>query len=98
MLEPLHYEARMGAIYNKGRIWKHRTMRTVLDPYSSEWGKTTYSDKLAILERVVAANESLEELVYDYKERYREQNRIDIANSVEDALVKLMQYKLTEKK
>lgn len=94
MLEPLHYEARMDAIFNKGRIWKHRTMRTVFDPYSSEWGKTTYGEKLVILERVVAAKESLEELIYDYKERYREQNRIDIANSVEEAFVKLMQYRL----
>ena len=90
------YEARLDKIFGKGSMWKHRTFRTILDPFSSEWNETDYNKKIEILERVVAAGEDLEILISDYKERYDEQNRKDISSSVESALTKLLQYRLTK--
>lgn len=96
MEEDNFYEARLDKIFGNGSIWKHRTFRTILDPFSSEWNGTNYDKKIEILEKVVAAGEDLEILISDYKERYDEQNRKDISSSVESALTKLLQYRLTK--
>jgi len=90
------YEARLDKIFGNGSMWKHRTFRTILDPFSSEWNGTDYNKKIEILEKVVAAGEDLEMLISEYKERYDEQNRKDISSSVESALTKLLQYRLTK--
>jgi hypothetical protein len=90
------YEARLDKIFGNGSLWKHRTFRTILDPFSSEWNGTDYDKKFEILQKVVAAGEDLEILISDYKERYDEQNRKDISSSVESALIKLLQYRLTK--
>ncbi|SDA97769.1 hypothetical protein SAMN03080617_04406 [Algoriphagus alkaliphilus] len=90
------YEARLDKIFGNGSMWKHRTFRTILDPFSSEWNGTDYDKKIEILEKVVAASEDLEMLISEYKERYDEQNRKDISSSVESALTKLLQYRLTK--
>lgn len=96
MEEDNFYEARLDKIFGNGSMWKHRTFRTILDPFSSEWNGTDYDKKIEILEKVVAAGEDLEILISDYKERYDEQNRKDISSSVESALTKLLQYRLTK--
>jgi hypothetical protein len=96
MKEDNYYEARLDKIFGNGSMWKHRTFRTILDPLSSEWNGTDYDKKIEILEKVVAAGEDLEVLISDYKERYDEQNRKDISSSVESALTKLLQYRLTK--
>jgi hypothetical protein len=88
------YERRMDIIFGKGSMWKHRTMRTVLHPASHEWTETTIEKKIEILRKVVENQENLQELIFDYKQRYKEQNRTDIANSVEDALLILLNYEL----
>jgi hypothetical protein len=90
------YEARLDKLFGKGSLWKHRTFRTVLDPYSSEWNGTDFEKKIEILEKVVASGEDLNVLIKDYKERYNEQNRKDISSSVESALIMLLKYKLTK--
>lgn len=90
------YEARLDKIFGNGSMWKHRTFRTILDPFSSEWNGTGYDKKIEILEKVIASGEDLEILISDYKERYDEQNRKDISSSVESALTKLLQYRLTK--
>ena len=94
MEEDNFYEARLDRIFGKGSMWKHRTLRTIFDPYSSEWSETNFEKKVEILEKAIAAGEDLEVLISDYKDRYLEQNRKDIANSVEDALIALLAYKL----
>jgi hypothetical protein len=88
------YESRLDKIFAKGALWKHRTFRTIFDPLSSEWRHTTIDQKIEILERVVNEGEDLKKLIKDYKNRYLEQNRRDIAVSVESALVILLEYKL----
>ncbi len=90
-----YYEARLDKIFGKGSIWTHRTFRTIFDPFSSEWNQTDFNKKIEILTKVVQAGEDLENLISDYKERYNEQNRKDIANCVEGALAQLLQFKLT---
>lgn len=95
--EDNYYEARMDKIFGKGSIWSHRTLRTIFDPFSSEWAKTNYERKIEILEILIASGESLELLVDEYKDRYKTQNRIDIASSVDEALAMLLTYKLTNR-
>lgn len=90
------YEARLDKVFGRGSMWKHRTFRTIFDPFSSEWNMTDYNKKIEILEKVIESGENLEDLISDYKERYDEQNRKDISLSVESALAKLLQYRLTK--
>ena len=90
------YEARIDKVFGRGSMWKHRTFRTIFDPFSSEWNMTDYNKKIEILEKVIESGENLEDLISDYKERYDEQNRKDISLSVESALAKLLQYRLTK--
>jgi len=91
------YEARLDKIFNNGALWKHRTFRTILDPFSSEWNQTDFDKKMEILEKVIASGEKLSVLIRDYKSRYDEQNRRDISINVENALIMLLQYRLTRK-
>ncbi len=90
---PNYYEARMDRIF-KVDPYEHRSLRTVFDRWSHEWNGTTYEQKLAILTRLLQAGERLEILIIEYKDRYLEQNRRDIANCVDESLAVLLQYKL----
>lgn len=89
-----NYEERLDKIFGKGTIWKHRTFRTVFDPYSSEWTKTSMQQKIDFLKNLKENNESLEQLLNDYEDRYLEQNRRDIAYSAKDALIKIVNFQL----
>jgi len=91
-----YYEARLDKIFAKGHLWQHRTFRTILDPFSSEWNETIFEKKIEILEKIVQSGENLKFLIHDYKKRYIEQNRRDIAVSVEDALISLLQFNLAK--
>jgi hypothetical protein len=86
------YEARMDMIFANGHLWKHRTLRTVFDPPSSEWGNTTMHQKAAILKKIVENGENLYSLIDDYKDRYLEQNRRDIANETGNALAHIIDH------
>ncbi len=88
------YEARLDKIFGNGSMWKHRSFRTILDPFSHEWSYTNYKEKIEILEKLVASGEPLLSLILAYKLRYYEQNRDDIATSVEFALIQILQYQL----
>lgn len=98
MVEDIHdyYEERLDKIFAHGRIWPHRTFRTILDPYSNEWEETSMDRKLEILERAVASGESLQMLVFNYKCRYIEKNRKDIAGCVDTALARILEHQLTK--
>jgi hypothetical protein len=92
MNELEYYEARMDMIFAKGNLWKHRTLRTVFDPPSSEWSYTTMHEKVAILKKIVENGENLYNLIDDYKDRYIEQNRRDIANETGNALAFIIEH------
>lgn len=90
----ISYEARMDKIFTNGALWQHRTLRTIFDPASTEFGDTDIDEKLKILEIIIDSGEDLRKLIKDYKNRYIEQNRKDIALEVEKALIILLQHKL----
>ena len=98
MTQSTDYEARMDKLFIQGRLWKHRTLRTVFDPGSSEWDSTTMKQKIEILKSVIESGEELDELIFDYKDRYREQNRQDIASRVQEAVILLLNFNLKEEK
>lgn len=96
MKEYINYETRLDRIFAKGYLWEHRTFRTILDPFSSEWNETTFDKKIEILEKVVQSGTNLKFIIEDYKRCYIEQNRRDIAVSIEDALIYLLQFNLAK--
>lgn len=98
MAKPIDYEARLDKIFSEGRLWKHRTMRTVFDPLSSEYSDTSLDQKIEILKKIVNNDFQLRRLISDYKERYIEQNRRDIASEVEKSLVVLLDHILKDEK
>lgn len=92
--EENYYERRLDKLFGKGTIWRHRTFRTVLDPYSTEWTLTSIEKKLNYLELLINSGEDLAQFINEYEIRYLEQNRSDIAGSVKDALIILFLNKL----
>ena len=56
-----------------GAYYKHRTLRTVFDPYSSEWNDTTVDEKINILKKILDSKKiTLNELISSYKIFYTE--------------------------
>lgn len=47
----MHYQQKIDKIFGKGSLWKHRTLRTLFDPNSSEYNQTTMEKKLEILQK-----------------------------------------------
>ena len=96
MAGKIDYESRMDKLFAHGNLWKHRTLRTVFDPSSSEYSETTIDQKYDILKKAVDNGEKLRVLIHDYKFRYLEQNRRDIAFEVENALIILLDYQFKQ--
>lgn len=71
----------------------YRTLRTCLDPSSSEWNETTMEKKLEILKKVAAINE-LQFIFLLYKKEYEEMNKPHVAKRLEDGLTELLKYAL----
>ena len=77
-----------------GPYYKHRTLRTVFDPYSSEWTETSIDEKVSILKKILGSKRiTLQELILSYKKFYKDSlaNKKHVANSVEDALTFLLE-------
>lgn len=73
-----------------GNNYKHRTLRTVFDPYSTEWSDTKIDEKIAILKKILDSKEmSLKELINSYKIYYTESlaNKQYVVDSIEDSLI-----------
>jgi len=73
---------------------KHRTLRTCLDPGSSEWSETTMPEKLEILKKVAVVKD-LSLIFMMYKMEYREMNKPHVADALEDGLTALLKYTLS---
>lgn len=82
----MHYQDKLDNIFAKGSLWKHRTLRTVFDPFSSEYDETTINEKLEILKKIKDNKIELSELIDDYKEFYSEENKPNVIKSVEYGL------------
>jgi len=77
-----------------GSYYKHRTLRTVFDPYSSEWNDTTIDEKIKILKTIIDSNKiSLSELINSYKWFYTESlsNKSHVIDALEDSLIIILQ-------
>lgn len=83
-----------------GVISKHRTLRTVFDPLSDEWTRTTMEKKLEILEKVLQTKKiTLPELLMQYRYYYEEElsNKAYVVDAIPDALELLLQHSLLNK-
>jgi hypothetical protein len=89
-----NYEKVLDEIFADGRLWKHRTFRTVLDPSSQEYSKTTIDEKIDLLKVLVDNGIGLDLIIDEYKVRYLEQNRRDIAVNTEFALIIILEHLL----
>lgn len=82
----MHYQQKIDKIFGKGSLWKHRTLRTLFDPNSSEYSQTTMDKKLEILQTIKNNNIDLTELLNDYKEFYTEENKIHVIDVADEGL------------
>lgn len=72
-------------------MYSHRTLRTCLDPGSSEWNDTDIETKITILKKVSDTND-LEMILLYYKAYYREMGKDHVADNVEGGLLALLLY------
>jgi DNA-binding transcriptional ArsR family regulator len=82
----VHYQEKIDKIFGKGSLWKHRTLRTLFDPNSSEYNQTTMDKKLEILNTIRENEIDLTELLNNYKEFYTEENKIHVVDVADEGL------------
>ena len=92
----MHYQQKLDEIFGKGSLWKHRTLRTLFDPLSSEYNQTTMEKKIAILRTIRENGINLTELLYDYKEFYTEENKIHVVDVADEGLEILLRNEKSE--
>ncbi|WP_194851160.1 hypothetical protein [Nonlabens antarcticus] len=75
-----------------GSNYKHRTLRTVFDPYSAEWKETTIDEKISILKKILYSKKiTLPDLILSYKTYYaNDLAKKHVAKAVEDGLTFLL--------
>jgi hypothetical protein len=87
-----HYQDIVDEIF--GSFYRHRTLRTLFDPDSSEWNDTTIEKKLKILKKILESKKiSLDKIILGYKRFYTKElaNKQYVINSLEAALAVLLQ-------
>lgn len=87
----MHYQERLDKIFSNGRLWKHRTLRTLFDPYSSEYQRTTMEKKVEILKTIMENNIDLNDLIGEYKEFYIEENKLHVVDVADSGLEILLE-------
>jgi hypothetical protein len=87
----MHYQEKLDKIFAKGSLWKHRTLRTLFDPFSSEYEKTNIDEKLEILRTIKVNNIDYSELIKNYKNFYEEENKSNVIKSLEVGLIILLE-------
>ena len=80
----MHYQQKLDKIFGKGSLWKHRTLRTLFDPNSSEYNQTSMDKKLEILNTIRENKIDLNELMDEYKEFYTEENKIHVVDIADE--------------
>jgi len=90
----VHYQQKIDKIFGKGSLWKHRTLRTLFDPFSSEYNQTTMDKKLEILKTIKDNGIDLTELLIDYKEFYTEENKIHVVDVADEGLERLLKEEM----
>lgn len=90
----MHYQQKIDKIFGKGSLWKHRTLRTLFDPNSSEYNQTTMDKKLEILKTIRQNGFDLIELLNDYKKFYTEENKIHVVVVADEGLEILLRNEI----
>ena len=93
----MHYQEKIDKIFGKGSLWKHRTLRTLFDPFSSEYEQTTMDRKVEILQTIIDNKISLTTLIQEYKDFYHEENKRNVVDAVEVGMTNLLAKILTTK-
>lgn len=82
-----HYQDIVDEVF--GSMYRHRTLRTLFDPNSSEWDETTIDKKLEVLKKLLDGNKiTLDEILNGYKHFYQHElaNKGHVINSLQDGL------------
>lgn len=97
-MELKNYQQYLDELFNGGRLWRHRTLRTVLDEYSTEWQATTVKQKIEILTSIYNEESdalnyfSLYNVIRDYRIFYLEEKKPHVADSILPTLNYLLQF------
>ena len=86
-----HYQEIVDEVF--GSMYKHRTLRTLFDPGSTEWDETTIEKKIEILKRLLETSGiSLEKILSGYKHFYLKElaNKGHVVNTLQDGLAILL--------
>ena len=90
-----HYQDIVDSVF--GSTYKHRTLRTLFDPGSSEWDETTIERKLQILKMLLDSDKiTLNEILRGYKHFYKNElkGKGHVIDSLEDGLALLLENSL----
>lgn len=82
-----------------GRNHRHRSLRTIFDPYSHEWSETTMDEKVKILQKIVDSERiSLSSLILDIKVYYTQElaNKSYAVDSVDYAFAEILEHVLAK--
>lgn len=82
-----------------GRNHQHRSLRTIFDPYSHEWGETNMDQKVRILQKIVDSGKiSLSSLLLQIKIYYTTElaNKRYAIDSIDEAFAEILEYMLSK--
>lgn len=80
----MHYQKKLDKIFSNGNLWKHKTLRTLFDPNSSEYNETSMEKKLEILQKIRDNKIDLNQLLDEYKEFYINENKAHVAEIADE--------------
>jgi hypothetical protein len=86
----MQYQEKLDQIFANGDLWKHRTFRTVLDPFSEEYKGTSQEQKIKYLKTSLNNGLDLTDIIEEYKLFYIQENKPYVAKSVDYALANLL--------
>ena len=69
----MHYQEKMEKIFANGGNWSHSSLRTVFDPYGSEYKRTTMQEKVAILKKIKAEGLDIFNIIHEYIDFYADE-------------------------
>lgn len=93
----MHYQEKLDKIFANGNLWKHRTFRTVFDPFSSEYDQTSMEQKIEYLTKCTKNGLALTEIIEGYKDFYIKENKPNVIRALEDGLVRITAKLFDEK-
>jgi hypothetical protein len=73
-------------------------LRTIFDPFSTEYGDTDYDTKLRFLEMIEDKGINISLVVLLYKDYFEEFDRPDIVDCLPQALADILEYKIRKEK